>query len=200
MKNNKICVICKKEYTEWGNNALPIADGQCCNKCNSGRVIPARLRRVLPHIAPYESKKNMFNKEYDFDESPTEKELKIIEDAIEKAKPQISITSAVDIIMKELQLPKDKEENVSRAVFNANHILKDRKLKAKGFIKTTRKILEKVLNENEGIVVLSESVFGNSLVGFKVRTIRGDKYFMRPGARTRYTAIPDLLDKYIKII
>ena len=53
-----ICVICKneidKQYTEdgvmyWdqGNNAEPIANGRCCNKCDRDIVVPHRLAEVL---------------------------------------------------------------------------------------------------------------------------------------------------------
>ena len=38
----KICSICKKEYTGYGNNAMPINDGQCCDNCNL-KVISKRL-------------------------------------------------------------------------------------------------------------------------------------------------------------
>ena len=46
------CCICKgkikKEINGWdrGNNALPIKDGRCCNKCNSTIVIPARFYQL----------------------------------------------------------------------------------------------------------------------------------------------------------
>tara|TARA_R100000734_G_C3306431_1_gene96935 strand:+ start:944 stop:1198 length:255 start_codon:yes stop_codon:yes gene_type:complete len=50
----KICCICSNpieaEFTEngdayWldGHNALPVADGRCCSKCNDNIVIPTRL-------------------------------------------------------------------------------------------------------------------------------------------------------------
>lgn len=41
----KICSICQKEFKEFGNNAQPINDGRCCDKCN-GLVIIARLNIV----------------------------------------------------------------------------------------------------------------------------------------------------------
>jgi hypothetical protein len=40
------CIICKKEYQGYGNNAEPIAKGQCCNECNE-LVIIARLRQSV---------------------------------------------------------------------------------------------------------------------------------------------------------
>ena len=46
------CCICqqkiKKELNGWtlGNNAQPVKDGRCCNKCNSTIVIPARLYQL----------------------------------------------------------------------------------------------------------------------------------------------------------
>ena len=42
----KICSICQSGYTGWGNNAEPVNDGRCCNKCNAVVVIPARLTQI----------------------------------------------------------------------------------------------------------------------------------------------------------
>jgi hypothetical protein len=40
----KQCVLCDKQFTEWGNNPWPLAEnGQCCDECDCLRVIPARL-------------------------------------------------------------------------------------------------------------------------------------------------------------
>jgi len=38
------CSICFKAFTEYGNNAAPVAHGRCCNACNDRFVIPARIR------------------------------------------------------------------------------------------------------------------------------------------------------------
>jgi hypothetical protein len=45
------CILCGKEIevvkeTGWdkGNNAQPLAEGRCCDKCNMTKVIPARLK------------------------------------------------------------------------------------------------------------------------------------------------------------
>jgi hypothetical protein len=43
MTKSKKCVICKHDYEGWGNNSYPITEGQCCDMCNSHKVIPARL-------------------------------------------------------------------------------------------------------------------------------------------------------------
>ena len=43
------CVICSQEITadpngwEGGCNAMPVADGQCCHKCDNEVVLPARF-------------------------------------------------------------------------------------------------------------------------------------------------------------
>jgi hypothetical protein len=42
----KFCSICRVAYTGWGNNAWPINDGRCCDRCNQDQVIPARLDRM----------------------------------------------------------------------------------------------------------------------------------------------------------
>ena len=41
------CSICKyNDIGEYGNNAQPINDGECCNWCNNEFVIPRRLRNM----------------------------------------------------------------------------------------------------------------------------------------------------------
>ena len=46
-KDVHICSICQLEYTGYGNNAQPINDGRCCDRCNSMVVVPARLNRIM---------------------------------------------------------------------------------------------------------------------------------------------------------
>jgi len=41
------CNICKENYIGYGNNAQPVSDGRCCDKCNFSIVIPARLKSIL---------------------------------------------------------------------------------------------------------------------------------------------------------
>ena len=47
--SNLKCVICNEKITadpngwEGGCNAMPVADGQCCYKCDMNVVLPARL-------------------------------------------------------------------------------------------------------------------------------------------------------------
>lgn len=45
-KNNEVktCCICGRSFTGWGNNPWPVKDdGECCDKCNLDKVIPARI-------------------------------------------------------------------------------------------------------------------------------------------------------------
>lgn len=42
----KICCLCKKKYTGWGNNAEPLKSGRCCDKCNT-KVILARIKQLF---------------------------------------------------------------------------------------------------------------------------------------------------------
>lgn len=37
------CCICKERYYHFGNNALPLKDGRCCDKCNL-KVLQVRLQ------------------------------------------------------------------------------------------------------------------------------------------------------------
>jgi len=41
------CSICKLPYTGYGNNAVPVNNGRCCDNCNSTEVIPARIDNVI---------------------------------------------------------------------------------------------------------------------------------------------------------
>lgn len=43
MDDKHICSICGKEFEGFGNNAEPVNDGICCDKCNMEVVIPRRL-------------------------------------------------------------------------------------------------------------------------------------------------------------
>lgn len=46
-KESKKCVICGKNFTELGNNPFPIKkEGECCDKCNLEKVIPARINML----------------------------------------------------------------------------------------------------------------------------------------------------------
>ena len=40
------CCFCKKDAGKYGNNAQPIMDGECCDECDSGVVIPIRMLRA----------------------------------------------------------------------------------------------------------------------------------------------------------
>ena len=39
------CVLSGGSIGEWGNNPYPLAaEGECCDVCNAGRVLPERIR------------------------------------------------------------------------------------------------------------------------------------------------------------
>jgi len=46
MSDEKICSICQRVFTEFGNNAEPVNDGRCCDRCDWEVVIPARQRQM----------------------------------------------------------------------------------------------------------------------------------------------------------
>jgi hypothetical protein len=48
------CAICGWAYTGFGNDAQPINNGRCCDRCNAERVIPERVRRMLERDAKRE--------------------------------------------------------------------------------------------------------------------------------------------------
>jgi hypothetical protein len=41
----RVCVICKQAYNGWGNNAMPVKRGRCCDICNMAVVI-ARMYQL----------------------------------------------------------------------------------------------------------------------------------------------------------
>jgi len=41
------CVICKDQFSGYGHNAMPAAEGRCCTSCNDVVVIPTRIRKFL---------------------------------------------------------------------------------------------------------------------------------------------------------
>lgn len=41
--NKPRCVLCAKAFQGIGHNALPVAQGRCCSKCDDLIVLPARL-------------------------------------------------------------------------------------------------------------------------------------------------------------
>ena len=42
----KTCILCGKELEDDGCDAQPIAEGRCCAKCNTDKVMPERIKRM----------------------------------------------------------------------------------------------------------------------------------------------------------
>ena len=55
------CIICGKEIKGVGNNAQPLADGVCCNKCNE-RVLIMRMMMVAYQYADAKGKEHFKQK------------------------------------------------------------------------------------------------------------------------------------------
>lgn len=45
------CSICKFTIAGYGHNADPVAEGKCCDICNFGKVIPARVQAFNELVA-----------------------------------------------------------------------------------------------------------------------------------------------------
>ena len=44
----KTCCLCGGEFEGYGNNPAPVKEsGECCDRCNAEKVIPARLETLL---------------------------------------------------------------------------------------------------------------------------------------------------------
>mgnify|MGYP003112262312 CR=1 FL=1 len=41
------CIICNVNYNGFGHNAHPVADGRCCDSCNTLRVVPTRIASIF---------------------------------------------------------------------------------------------------------------------------------------------------------
>ena len=56
------CVICGKEISGYGNNAEPVATGNCCDDCNYDVVVLARIRQIyesrIERSKQHEARKN----------------------------------------------------------------------------------------------------------------------------------------------
>ena len=47
-KTKPICSICHGLLdSKWGNNAEPVNDGRCCDKCDTQFVIPIRILQAF---------------------------------------------------------------------------------------------------------------------------------------------------------
>ena len=46
-EEQKVCSICQRNYTGWGNNPYPVNNGRCCNDCNEQVVLPARIMMLF---------------------------------------------------------------------------------------------------------------------------------------------------------
>jgi hypothetical protein len=44
---NGSCIVCTAQYTDFGNNAEPFYDGQCCNRCYDTRINPMRETALI---------------------------------------------------------------------------------------------------------------------------------------------------------
>ena len=47
MDNRKICSICKKSFSEYGNNPAPFHGEVCCDDCNTKFVLPLRIYQSI---------------------------------------------------------------------------------------------------------------------------------------------------------
>lgn len=46
LKKEKICDVCGKTYSSWGNNAYPL-EGKCCDECNTNYVLKLRAFQMI---------------------------------------------------------------------------------------------------------------------------------------------------------
>ena len=44
--NVGFCVVCNLTFEGYGNNAEPVAEGLCCDRCNMLEVVPMRLSQL----------------------------------------------------------------------------------------------------------------------------------------------------------
>ena len=44
-RSEKVCSLCSRPYSGYGNNAQPLSNGRCCDSCNED-VIVARIQNI----------------------------------------------------------------------------------------------------------------------------------------------------------
>lgn len=44
------CCLCGKKIKGYGNNASPLNNGECCDECNTIKVIPKRLEIMAKNL------------------------------------------------------------------------------------------------------------------------------------------------------
>ena len=42
----EVCCFCSQQLNEYGNNAAPLKQGQCCDSCNMRTVVPVRMKQM----------------------------------------------------------------------------------------------------------------------------------------------------------
>jgi len=45
-RSEKVCSLCSRPYSGYGNNSQPLSNGRCCDSCNED-VIVARLQNII---------------------------------------------------------------------------------------------------------------------------------------------------------
>ena len=78
LDSDKTCVICHKPLEGYGNNAEPVAEGRCCDECNTKVVIPARIEEINKHKKLDEAKENVEQEEKQVEPEDDASEDKII--------------------------------------------------------------------------------------------------------------------------
>ena len=67
VNGDNTCVLCGKQIKGWGNDAWPLADGYCCDKCNNEKVIPARIAQAYRSNEDNLKEENRYGKTEDND-------------------------------------------------------------------------------------------------------------------------------------
>jgi len=71
-EETKSCVLCDGEYEGEGNNSLPIMGGLCCDKCNTEKVMSARLGKYKSGNSAEEPKSDSDSSEKYISDKSTE--------------------------------------------------------------------------------------------------------------------------------
>lgn len=46
------CCVCGKKFVGYGNSALPVRKGVCCDSCNAEVVLPVRFMAITQGVDP----------------------------------------------------------------------------------------------------------------------------------------------------
>lgn len=139
----------------------------------------------------------MFSKLYDFKETPTEKEIKAVRDAIASIKGFAYNATIQEILA--AKWPGAAPEHLSRCVYVARKIIDAQGQEAAGFFRLNAAKIQELEKSLVPIVVKTESILVSSLLMLKPKQDLKGVIWMKKGARSRGWRLMSFFDSWAKL-